>query len=163
MIDTPAGTSDSKASAATQRRTPLFVIVGASLVVGALIGGLVIRSPASHVLLARANGAVIQIEPSNLILNSESIHSAPSEPIKLSVQVTNITPHAIRIVGANTSCQCLSLAPLPMTLPPHGDATFSFQLRRSLDVAFVERVRLFTDPGGLDSVITIQFPGNPSR
>lgn len=138
----------------------LGLTAAVSVAVGSFAGWAFLSHPAARRWVARVDGAVIQVEPAELLLKATvPAASNSANPIPLSVSVRNLTSGSIRIVGARTSCRCLTLAPLPVTLPPHSSTAFTFQIVRALNAPFEEQIRLFTDPGGLDATIRVSFPG----
>ena len=163
-ISTPAPATENVCSSPRFlcRRTKLVLLglVG-SVVVGLAVAFLVWPRDVRAALL-RIDGAVVMVEPAVTILPIAADQTlkpipedekAPSDNI--SFRITNLLDKPVRILGSESSCTCIQLDKLPLTIPSGGDVELRFEMARR-NAPFEYSIRLHTDPVGTDTRLVVR-------
>jgi hypothetical protein len=115
---------------------------GAVAFLGLLAGWAYFHSGSLALVLPFLGGERLFIEPTAIQLGDQE-PGAAAEPV---VRIVNSTGKQVRVVGAETSCSCVALDDLPLSIPAGESRELQFKVhvgRRRHEIA--ETVRLFTD------------------
>ncbi len=93
-------------------------------------------------------------------LGSKNLGKIPvNKPVSVSFQVKNLTSQTVKVLGAETSCGCITVSDLPVKIGAGAECELTFLLvppEQAVGMPFYQAVRLFLDVPGPTVILQME-------